>query len=864
MHAVVIGSGFGGLAAALRLCCKGYRVTVLERLEGPGGRAFVYKQDGFTFDAGPTIITAPFLLEELWAMCGRRFSDDVDLRPMWPFYRIRFDDGSHFDYFGETEAMRREITRLAGASEVAGYDAFMREAMVCLKLGYEELGTTSFVSLMDLIAAMPSMVRMQAWTTIYSMARRHFKNDKLRQVFSFHPLLIGGNPFSVTQVYSLITALEREYGVHSAMGGTGAIVQALARLVEDQGAVIRYQAEVSRILLEGRRAVGVELADGEQIRADMVVSNADAANTYRKLLPNAARRVWTDAKVERAAYSMGLFVWYFGTRRRYEDIPHHMILLGPRYKGLLQDIFKRKVLSKDFSLYLHRPTVTDPALAPEGCDTFYVLSPVPHLDADVDWAQIAEPYRQSIAAYLEESVLPGLSAEVCSSKTMTPLDFESRLWAYKGAAFGMEPRLTQSAWFRPHNQNEDIEALYMVGAGTHPGAGVPGVLSSAKAFDSLIKPVGRPMGGGPHAASWMLPVASATTQQQPQSHVARVSEEELMRGGSKSFFAASRLLPKTVRNAAVDLYAYCRVADDRVDESLASPQVMQELHGRLNTIYSAQSPADLPMVDKAFWRVVSRYKIPKAVPLALLEGFEWDAQGRVYETLDDVFDYSARVAGTVGAMMALVMGVREARPMARACELGVAMQLTNIARDVGEDARMGRLYLPRQWMREEGIDPLAWLEKPTFSPALGRVVDRLLQEADGLYKRAEEGVGFLPRGCRPAIMAARHIYSDIGREISKADFNSIDQRAVVGSSKKIQRLFHCLPAALMAPRMPRGHKPLPAIAFLVEASGISMRSRPPRTVGEKAGWMVDLFLTLAERERQGRHDRNQPITGGRG
>ncbi|MGA0101982.1 MAG: phytoene desaturase family protein, partial [Burkholderiaceae bacterium] len=364
MHAVVIGSGFGGLAAALRLCCKGYRVTVLERLEGPGGRAFVYKQDGFTFDAGPTIITAPFLLEELWAMCGRRFSDDVDLRPMWPFYRIRFDDGSHFDYFGETEAMRREITRLAGASEVAGYDAFMREAMVCLKLGYEELGTTSFVSLMDLIAAMPSMVRMQAWKTIYSMARRHFKNDKLRQVFSFHPLLIGGNPFSVTQVYSLITALEREYGVHSAMGGTGAIVQALARLVEDQGAVIRYQAEVSRILLEGRRAVGVELADGEQIRADMVVSNADAANTYRKLLPNAARRVWTDAKVERAAYSMGLFVWYFGTRRRYEDIPHHMILLGPRYKGLLQDIFKRKVLSKDFSLYLHRPTATDPALAP--------------------------------------------------------------------------------------------------------------------------------------------------------------------------------------------------------------------------------------------------------------------------------------------------------------------------------------------------------------------------------------------------------------------------------------------------------------------------------------------------------------------
>ena len=483
--AIVIGSGFGGLAAAIRLCVKGYRVTVLEKLEAVGGRAFVFRQDGFTFDAGPTIITAPYLLEELWALCGRRFADDVDLRPMSPFYRIRFNDGSHFDYYGNTEAMRAEVARVS-PGEVSGYDSFMAEAARCLKLGYEELGTAPFESIGDLISAVPSMVRMRAWQSIYAMASRHFSSEKLRQVFSFHPLLIGGNPLSVTCVYSLIPALERAFGVHSAMGGTGAIVQGLARLVTSQGGTIRCNSEVRRIMLEGRRAVGVELADGEQLRADLVVSNADVAHTYRNMLPSAVRRVWTDRKVDRSAFSMGLFVWYFGTRKRYETLPHHMILLGPRYGGLLDDIFRRKRLSEDFSLYLHRPTATDPSLAPPGCDAFYVLSPVPHLDAGIDWSQQAEPYRQSIERYLEQTVLPGLGAGVCSSLLMTPADFKTRLLAWKGAAFGMEPRLLQSAWFRPHNRSEDIAGLYMVGAGTHPGAGVPGVLSSAKAFDSLV------------------------------------------------------------------------------------------------------------------------------------------------------------------------------------------------------------------------------------------------------------------------------------------------------------------------------------------------------------------------------------------
>jgi phytoene desaturase len=484
---LIIGSGFGGLACAIRMLCKGYRVTVLERLDQPGGRASVFRQDGYTFDAGPTIVTAPFLLEELWALCGRRFADEVDLRPMEPCYRIRFNDGTHFDYHRDPQAMREEVRRTS-PDDLAGYESFMREADRCFRLGYEGLGTVAFESIGDLLAAVPAMVRMRAWRSIYRMAASHMRSEKLRQVFSFHPLLIGGNPMTVTGVYSLIPSLERTHGVYSAMGGTGAIISAMAKLVTDLGGQIRLGAEVSRIRVVDRRAKGVVLAGGERVDSEIVVSNADSAWTYKHLLADVPRRVWTDDKVDRAAYSMSLFVWYFGTRRRYEDIPHHMIMMGPRYRELLGDIFDRKLLAEDFSLYLHRPTATDPALAPPGCDTFYVLSPVPHQDSGIDWGKQAESYRQLIEHRLESTVLPGLSEAITTQRLLTPDDFESRYLSYKGAAFGMEPRLLQSAWFRPHNRSEDIAGLYLVGASTHPGAGIPGVLTSAKVLDSIIPP----------------------------------------------------------------------------------------------------------------------------------------------------------------------------------------------------------------------------------------------------------------------------------------------------------------------------------------------------------------------------------------
>lgn len=484
-RAVVIGAGFGGLAAAIRLGARGFDVTVVDKLDKPGGRAYVFEQDGFVFDAGPTIVTAPFLLEELWELCGKRLSDDVELVPMQPFYRIRFDDGTHFDYSGDDDAMRAEIARFS-PEDAEGYDRLLEASSLLYEIGFDKLLYTSFDSFGSMFKAVPDLLRGQFYRSVHSLVQRYIKHPKLRMVFSFHPLLIGGNPFTATAIYVLIGQLERKFGVHFAMGGTGSLVNGMTGLIEGQGGTLRLGETVREILVENGRAAGVELEDGERIAADVVVSNADSAATYRHLLPAEHRRRWTDRKLDRSRYSMSLFVWYFGTNKRFEDVPHHLIMMGPRYRELLDDIFRRKILAEDFSLYLHRPTATDPSLAPEGCDAFYVLSPVPNLDGETDWTTEAERYRQSIARVLDATVLPGLEESVVSSHMITPIDFKERLFSLKGAAFGLEPVLWQTAWFRPHNRSEELEGLYLVGAGTHPGAGMPGVISSAKVLDEVV------------------------------------------------------------------------------------------------------------------------------------------------------------------------------------------------------------------------------------------------------------------------------------------------------------------------------------------------------------------------------------------
>ncbi len=484
-RAIIIGSGLGGLAAAIRLAARGYAVTVFEKLDQPGGRARVFRQDGFTFDAGPTIVTAPFLLEELWRLAGHNFHDDVDLRALDPYYQIRFADGEIFNYGHDKAAMKAEISRFC-AADADGYDQFLEASAKLYQVGFDELLHVPFHKLSTMLRTVPDLIATQFHRSVYQMVSRYFSDARLRMVFSFHPLLIGGNPLTATAIYALIAHLERTHGVHYAMGGTGQIVKGMVGLLERLGARIEYNAPVQKIIVEAGQAKGVRLADGREEHAQVVVSNADAAATHRYLLAGQKRRYWHERRLTRARYSMSLFVWYFGTNRQYENVPHHMILLGPRYEGLLNDIFDKKLLADDFSLYLHRPTATDPAMAPAGHDAFYVLSPVPNLQSCTDWSVEAENYRQRIEQSLASSVLPALGQHIVTSRLLTPDDFRDELWSVNGAAFSLEPVLTQTAWFRPHNQSTDISSLYFVGAGTHPGAGMPGVISSARVLDNVV------------------------------------------------------------------------------------------------------------------------------------------------------------------------------------------------------------------------------------------------------------------------------------------------------------------------------------------------------------------------------------------
>jgi len=491
-QAVVIGSGFGGLAAAIRLGAKGYRVTVLEKLDRPGGRARVFKQDGFVFDAGPTIITAPFVLEELWALCGKKLEDDVQLKAMNPFYRILFDDGSYFTCNDNSDEMRAEVAKFS-PSDVAGYERFMQDSKANYEIGFEQLGVKPFHRFWTMIKALPWLAKRRADRSVYAHVAKFIKNEKLRIALSFHPLFVGGNPMRVTSIYSLIAYMERQFGVHYAWGGTGALVNGMVNLITSQGGQLRLNAPVANLVLKDGAACGVRLENGEEFAADLVVSNADSIWTYKKLLPGHKPKRWSQGRLGRADMSMSLFIWYFGTNRQFDNVDHHTILMGPRYEGLLKDIFDRKVLADDFSMYLYRPTATDASMAPKGCDSFYVLAPVPHLASDVDWRSMAEPYRAKMQRRLEETIMPGLGDHVVTSRIMTPNDFADELNAPHGAAFGPEPTIFQSAWFRPHNVSEEVKNFFLVGAGTHPGAGVPSVITSAKVLDEVI----------PHANQWV-------------------------------------------------------------------------------------------------------------------------------------------------------------------------------------------------------------------------------------------------------------------------------------------------------------------------------------------------------------------------
>ena len=492
-HVVVVGAGFGGLAVAMRMGAKGYSVTVVDKLDTVGGRGSSVEKNGYRFDLGPTIITMPHLLKELWAFCGKKFSDYVDLRAKTPFYTITFPDGTKFQAQQDAVLMREEVARYF-PNDLDGYDKFMIDSERRYEFAFSstnKIGRLPMQRLWDTLKVLPKFALMRADRSVFGNAAKYVKDDRLRMALSFHPLFVGGNPFQVTSMWGLVCHLEKTYGVHYAIGGSVAIAKAMSKVILEQGNKLRLNLQVDEILMSKGKVSGVKLSNGERINADIVISNADSGHTYASLLKKFKNKRWTDTKLKRQRWSMGLFVWYFGTentRSLWKDVDFHTVVNGPRYKGLVNDIFVNGTLSDDMSLYVHRPTVVDPTAAPKNCDTFYALSPVPNLNFEtvVDWEKDAEAYRKKMQTVLEERLLPGLGQFVKESHVMTPLDFKNRYLSPFGSGFSMEPQMFQSAWFRPHNISENFPGLYLVGAGTHPGPGVPGVLASAEIVAKLV------------------------------------------------------------------------------------------------------------------------------------------------------------------------------------------------------------------------------------------------------------------------------------------------------------------------------------------------------------------------------------------
>ena len=485
-RAVIVGAGFGGLALGIRLQSAGVDTTIVEARDRAGGRAYVWERDGFTFDAGPTVITAPEALAELWTLSGRDIADDVTLLPVSPFYRLNWPDGTNFDYTNDDQLLRAEIAKL-NPRDLQGYGRFLEYSAGVYREGYEKLGAHAFLDFRSMLSAAPDLAKYQAWRSVYSIVSSYIENEKLREALSFHTLLVGGNPMTTSAIYALIHKLERDGGVWFAQGGTNRLVAGMVRHFERLGGTLRLSAPVARIDTLGDRATGVTLNDGEAIAADAVVSNGDLMHSYARLLADNRSAQRQAARLARKRFSPSLFVVHFGIKGTWPGIPHHMILFGPRYKGLLADIYDHGLISQDFSLYLHHPTVTDPTMAPDGHSTFYALAPVPHMGKFVgDWDALKPVMEKRILDEVGRRLIPDIHDRIVTKFSYAPTDFARDLGAHMGSAFSLEPILTQSAYFRAHNRDDAIPNLYFVGAGTHPGAGIPGVVASAKATAGLM------------------------------------------------------------------------------------------------------------------------------------------------------------------------------------------------------------------------------------------------------------------------------------------------------------------------------------------------------------------------------------------
>jgi len=782
--AVLIGSGFGGLACAIRLQSAGIKVTLVEKRDKPGGRAYVYQDQGFTFDAGPTVITAPPCLEELFEISGRNIKDYVELLPVTPLYRLFWEDGVVFDYTNDLEKTVEQIKKLR-PQDIQGYEEFLKYTEEVFEEGYTKLAHVPFLDWWSMIRVAPQLIRLEAYRTVYSMVSKFIKEPHLRQAFSFHSLLVGGNPFSTSSIYTLIHFLERKWGVYFPRGGTGALIKGLINLFQELGGHIRYDSEVKEILTENGLAQGVLLSTGEKIFSDLVVSNADVHHTYHSLLKREPLAESNRKKLDRSRYSMSLFVIYFGTNRKFPQFEHHNVVFGPRYKEHLADIFQKSHLADDFSLYVHRPTVTDPSLAPEGCDAFYALSPVPHLrESTVDWKIEGPRYGKKILDYLESRYLPGLNESIVTQRIFTPLDFQKELNAAWGSAFSLEPVLHQSAYFRTHNRDDKFSNLYFVGAGTHPGAGIPGVVGSAKATAQLILD-----DIAVRAKSLQTNNSSSVTasnEAKPDTGTLAQSCHAIIQNGSKSFSLASRLFEPEIRDAACLLYGWCRYVDDAIDESSEGKKeslVLNEI--KQETELAFQGRPSQKLVFQALAEVAAQHQIPSYYAMELLEGMKMDCEGKRYQSFEELSLYCYRVASCVGLMMSHVMGLSDEGALKNASDLGMAMQLTNIARDIVTDAQNDRVYLPLSWLEEVAMSPEDVLN-PAYRSQVAFLVKRLLKQADRYYQSGVRGLVFLPWRSSWAVALAACVYRQIGREVKRRGARAWDSRTVVSGCQKFQ------------------------------------------------------------------------------
>jgi phytoene desaturase len=483
---IVIGSGFGGIAAALRMRAKGYKVTLLEKHPDLGGRARVFKKDGFIYDGGPTVITAPYLFEELFFLFNKKISDYVKIVPLELWYRFVFEDKTSFDYSGNEMSMEKEIQKFS-KNDISGYKKLVNFTQKIFDKGFTELSTKPFNNIKFMLKQIPALLKLKSYQSVYKLVSSYISNEKLRRVFSMHPLLVGGNPFTTTSIYTLILYLEKKWGIHYSIGGTGSVVNALEKLMKEEGVEIIKNAEVTEMLSSDSKIEGVQINNKENVYGNYVICNSDPPNVYKNLIKSKKKYGFLfNQKVKRMNYSMGLFVYYFGSKKQFKEVAHHTIYFGKSYEKHLSKIFDQKILSDDISYYLHRPTATDSSMAPKGQDAFYVLVPVPNNLSGINWSEEGERFKELVLNKMDQTVLPGIKESVVSDFYLTPDYFEKELSTLHGSGFSIQPKFTQSAYFRFHNKSEIFDNLYFVGAGTHPGAGMPGVLSSAKVLDELL------------------------------------------------------------------------------------------------------------------------------------------------------------------------------------------------------------------------------------------------------------------------------------------------------------------------------------------------------------------------------------------